>query len=78
MSGATPGEKLAGLFLVIFGVSCALFGGGCTLLLLSEGLGSSGGRISVGGILVLLPLFVLAGGVTAVWAGSKLMREPRR
>jgi TRAP-type C4-dicarboxylate transport system permease small subunit len=66
-SGRT-GNRIAGLFLILFAILLILAGGGCTVALFAMGMTSD--TIP----LILISLAVLGGGVTAMWFGVRLMR----
>jgi hypothetical protein len=64
------GNRIAGLFLILFAILLILAGGGCTILLLAMGGGTTSDAIP----LILISLVVLGGGLTAMWFGVRLMR----
>lgn len=63
------GNRIAGLFLILFAILLILAGGGCTIALLAMG-ATTADAIP----LILISLAVLAGGATAMWFGVRLMR----
>jgi hypothetical protein len=65
-SGRT-GNRIAGLFLILFAILLILAGGGCTVALFA--MGTTSDTIP----LILISLAVLGGGVTAMWFGVRLM-----
>jgi len=67
------GQKLLGVFMVLFGLCITLLGGGCTILWLSELNSPYGG--GMGGIanpLLWISIITFAGGVVCLWVGGKL------
>lgn len=71
--GPTTGQKLLGVFMILFGLCILLLGGGCTILWLSE-LSSPYGS-PMGGLanpLLWISIVTFAGGVVCVWVGGKL------
>jgi len=63
------GNRIAGLFLILFAILLILAGGGCTIALFAMG-GMTADTIP----LILISLAVLGGGATAMWFGIGLMR----
>jgi hypothetical protein len=65
------GNRIAGLFLILFAILLILAGGGCTIALFVMGpIASDPSAIP----LILISLAVLGGGVAAMWFGIRLMR----
>jgi TRAP-type C4-dicarboxylate transport system permease small subunit len=62
------GNRIAGLFLILFAILLILAGGGCTIALFMMG-GTSSDAIP----LILISLAILAGGLAAMWFGVRLM-----
>jgi len=76
--GPTTGQRLLGIFMILFGLCVLLVGGGCTILWLSE-IGSpsyyGGGMGGMGGLanpLLWVSIITFAGGVVCLWVGGKL------
>ncbi len=67
-SGRT-GNRIAGLFLILFAILLILAGGGCTIALFAMGATTTDAIP-----LILISLAVLGAGVTAMWFGVRLMR----
>lgn len=71
--GPGTGAKLAGIFLVLFGLGLALLGGGCSLVMLLEPGGLSGRDGALVGFVLILSLAALGAGFAFIWLGVKLM-----
>ena len=71
--GPTTGQKLLGVFMILFGLCITLLGGGCTVMWLSELSSPYGG--GMGGLanpFLWISLITLGGGIVCIWVGSKL------
>jgi hypothetical protein len=68
--GPGPGQIIAGIFLILFGLCGTLLGGGCTVLMFSVVFQQPYGE---GIPLLLVALAILAGGLASIWAGIMLM-----
>jgi hypothetical protein len=72
--GASAGNILAGVFLILLALCLILAGGGCSVMLLAVLVQAPGsGDLASMVPLLLLSLGVLAGGVTAMWFGVRLI-----
>ena len=68
--GPSPGNVIAGVFLILFGLCITLLGGGCTLLVLAEFRpGADSGML----FFLALSLVILGGGVSLLWVGFRLV-----
>jgi hypothetical protein len=70
--GASAGQILVGIFLILFGLCITLVGGGCTLMWIAFSLHD---HSSDAALLFLVSLATLAGGLVTVWAGVKMLRS---
>lgn len=67
--GPNVGEILIGIFVILFGLSIALVGGGCTVFILGS---MNSTDLSGMAIFLLISLAVLALGLFLLWVGFKL------
>jgi hypothetical protein len=69
--GPDAGTIITGVFLILFGLCLTLVGGGCTVLWIALMTSESVDQMSI--MLLLISAVVLAGGITAIVFGIRLM-----